>query len=104
MVYLCHSYKTEIWAKSLTVEPNLENSAYQQDMKNILNEMKKIADNAGNPREVVDLIVKVANTKRPKLRYPIGKGVKGGILLKNLFPWEWLEKQIINKTTRIDID
>lgn len=88
------SYKTDIWAKSLTVVPNLENSAYQQDMKNILSEINKIADNAGNPQEVTDLIVRVAKSKRPKLRYPIGKGVKTGLLLKNIFPWEWLEKQI----------
>lgn len=94
------SYKTEIWGKGLSKASQLEHSPYQKEMAKIMDEVKNIADTAGEPQEVADLIVRVANAKQPKLRYPVGKGIKGAIFLKHLLPWEWMEKKILQRKNR----
>jgi NAD(P)-dependent dehydrogenase (short-subunit alcohol dehydrogenase family) len=91
------SYQTEIWEKSLVQVGGFEQTAYPQEMEKILKYVKKISQTASDPQEVAHLIAKVAKTKRPKLRYLIGKGTKNTVLLKNLLPWEWLERQIVKR-------
>lgn len=92
------SYQTEIWSKGLIATNDSQDSPYQTNMNNIMKAVKKTAANAGNPQEVADLIVQVAASTRPKLRYPIGKSVSHTLLLKKIFPWEWLEKQVLKQS------
>jgi NAD(P)-dependent dehydrogenase (short-subunit alcohol dehydrogenase family) len=93
------SYKTAIWSKGMSTQSNKAKSAYKAYLSNILQEINQSSKNAGNPQEVADLIVRIATSKRPKLRYPIGKNVKMQLLLKNLLPWKWLEQQVIKLGT-----
>jgi NAD(P)-dependent dehydrogenase (short-subunit alcohol dehydrogenase family) len=89
------SYKTNIWLKglaSISVDPN---SPYMKEKKAILKHVSRVADQAPSPEEVIRQIVKAAKSPYPKLRYPIGKGVKSGIALKSLLPWKWLERMMI---------
>jgi hypothetical protein len=51
--------------------------------------------------EVAELVVQIATqSKNPKMRYPIGHGVKKNLFLKAILPWNFLEKAIIKKLNR----
>jgi NAD(P)-dependent dehydrogenase (short-subunit alcohol dehydrogenase family) len=91
------SYKTDIWSKGLgavTINPN---SPYIKEMKAILKYVNQVADTAPAPDEVIRQIVQVAKSSSPKLRYPVGKGVKLGIVLKNVLPWKWWERMMTKR-------
>ncbi len=45
-----------------------------------------------DPQEVSDLVIKVVKSKRPKLRYPVGRTAKLIFLLRKLLPAEWFIK------------
>ncbi|MBA4495665.1 SDR family oxidoreductase [Paenactinomyces guangxiensis] len=90
------SYQTEIWSKGLG-KVHTGESAYEKEMAKIIREVNHISQSAADPQEVADLIVQVANTKHPKLRYPVGKGVESGIFLKHLLPWSWIERRILQR-------
>lgn len=84
------AFKTNIWnVGSFTSEPD---SPYERQTKAIVRELRRTAATASDPDEVVRTIVRIATAKRPpKLRYPVGKGVRRSIALKALLPWRWLE-------------
>jgi NAD(P)-dependent dehydrogenase (short-subunit alcohol dehydrogenase family) len=91
------SYKTDIWSKGLgavTINPN---SPYIKEMEAILKYVNQVADTAPAPDEVIQQIVQVAKSPYPKLRYPVGKGVKLGIVLKNVLPWKWWERMMTKR-------
>lgn len=88
------SYKTEIWGKGLQSAVLAEESAYFESMKTIRRMIHRIGETAADPKEVIDTIVRVAQSPSPRLRYPIGKGVKSSLLLKQLLPWKLLERTI----------
>nr|WP_199426386.1 oxidoreductase [Anoxybacillus caldiproteolyticus] len=91
------SYKTDIWSKGMgavTIHPN---SPYVKEMKEILKYVNQVADTAPAPDEVIQQIVQVAKSPYPKLRYPVGKGVKLGIVLKNVLPWKWWERIVTKR-------
>lgn len=91
------SYKTEIWSKGLksfTIHPS---SPYKKEMKNILTYIKQTAGTAPAPEKVTRQIVKAAKSPYPKLRYPIGKGVKEAIALKQILPWKWWERLVTKR-------
>lgn len=91
------SYKTDIWSKGLgavTIHPN---SPYAKEMKAILKYVNQVAETAPAPDEVIRQIVQVAKSPSPKLRYPVGKGVKLGIFLKNVLPWKWWERMMTKR-------
>ncbi|MGG3736922.1 oxidoreductase [Aeribacillus pallidus] len=91
------SYKTDIWSKGLgavTINPN---SPYVKKVKSIWKYVNHVADTAPPPDEVIQQIVQVAKSPSPKLRYPVGKGVKLGIILKNVLPWNWWERMITKR-------
>lgn len=91
------SYKTDIWSKGLgavTIHPN---SPYVKEMEAILKYVNQIADTAPAPDEVIRQIVQVAKSPSPKLRYPVGKGVKLGIVLKNMLSWKWWERMVAKR-------
>ncbi|MFS0863698.1 SDR family oxidoreductase [Fredinandcohnia sp. 179-A 10B2 NHS] len=89
------SYQTNIWSsgKKIAEKSLLSSSPYQAMMKRIELKLEKDSTKYGNPLDVVHLIVKIANEPRLyKLRFPVGKGVKNSILLKQLLPWKVWEK------------
>lgn len=85
------SFKTEIWGKGVDSADFSMPSPYQRLKELIRREVEQTSRTAGNPKEVIDLILHVAKSKAPKLRYPIGKGVKIGLAFKSIAPWNWLE-------------
>ncbi|MED1472208.1 SDR family oxidoreductase [Bacillus salipaludis] len=91
------SYQTNIWTSvdDLMVDTD---SPYATYMKSILKEIESGQADYGDPMEVAKLVAEIATqVKSPKLRYPIGKGVKSNLFLKNILPWEKLETFIVKK-------
>ena len=46
----------------------------------------------GNPEEVANLVVKVAKSRRPKLRYPVGNAARLVFFLRKSLPHDWFIK------------
>ena len=63
--------------------------------------MKTSAKNRRDPREVAQLIVRIANDPNPKLRYLIGGDAKMQLWLKRLMPWHRYERMVA-KFVKID--
>mgnify|MGYP001768649538 FL=1 len=91
------SYKTEIWSKGLDAVSINPDSPYVKEMEKILKYVNHVADTAPAPDEVIQQIVHVAKSPYPKLRYPVGKGVKLGMVLKNILPWKWWERMVMKR-------
>lgn len=94
------SYKTNIWSSGMKISSkSLENdSPYHFYMKSIQKEMERGSADYGDPTDVAKLVANVASQRhRPTLRYPIGKGVKQTILLKNMLSWKTIERLILKQ-------
>ncbi|MBB6176762.1 NAD(P)-dependent dehydrogenase (short-subunit alcohol dehydrogenase family) [Anoxybacillus tengchongensis] len=92
------SYKTNIWSKGLQQGGSVRSdSPYAKEMKTILQHVNRIAKTAPPPDEVIDQIVKVVQSPTPRLRYPVGRGVKWMLRLKNWLPWKWWERLFIKQ-------
>ncbi len=90
------SFKTDIWKSVEEVTIN-EESPYESSMKAIMNELQNAEGNYGNPQDVARLVAGIASESDPQLRYPIGKGIRYTLLLKNLLPWKAIEKNVMKK-------
>lgn len=83
------SYKTDIWDKTFN---QMGTANIECDLKNsILSQAKFQSENSSDPQEVAKLIKKICKTKKPKLRYPIGKGAKTLSLFKRILPFSFIE-------------
>ncbi|PFA67034.1 short-chain dehydrogenase [Bacillus sp. AFS015802] len=93
------SYRTNIWTSGKKVaNRSLEkHSPYYFYMKAINAEIESGEDSLGDPREVASIVGELAQYKRNTFRIPIGKGIRLMLLLKNLLPWNILEKAILKK-------
>ncbi len=94
------SYQTNIWSSMDQLEIK-ETSPYLSYMKALIKSVETEKPNHGDPVEVAKLVTSIASQRKtPKLRYPIGKGVKTNFLLKTLLPWEHLESIILKNLLR----
>lgn len=91
------SYQTEIWRKGLEATASSSMPDYHPWKERIRLEVEQTSATAGNPHDVIRLIEHVLQTKHPKLRYPIGKGVKAGMAFKALLPWNWFERIMVKQ-------
>ncbi|MEH7382799.1 oxidoreductase [Bacillus sp. JJ1533] len=88
------SFQTNIWSsgKKIATKSTLPTSPYYEMMKKIEARLENNHASYGNPIEVAKFIVKLAlKPSLTKLRYPIGKGTRLSILLKNSLPWKMWE-------------
>ncbi|NMM51682.1 SDR family oxidoreductase [Paenibacillus aquistagni] len=89
------SYRTKIWARGIT-------SASQDDTPNarfvsrIMEQVKKTGEQAQDPREVVDLLLRIAHLPNGsrRLRYPIGNRVSLNLAARALLPWRIFERMV----------
>lgn len=93
------SYKTNIWStgKQVAEESLLLHSPYKDYMQSIERYIAEGENSFGNPEDVAKKIAEIATLENPGIRYPIGRGVKAAIFLKNFLPWRLWEKTIISK-------
>ncbi|MEM5029307.1 oxidoreductase [Priestia sp. WB3] len=92
------SFQTNIWNTSMNehmLQPE-ESSKYIHLYQKMMAHINAQKSNYGDPREVADLVIRLAEKKRlKKLRYPIGKGVRLSFTAKQLLPWSMWEKIIL---------
>lgn len=94
------SYRTKIWSsgKKISDRSLQSNSPYYSYMEKIVGEMENGKKHHQEPLSVVYLICKLANGEYShKLRHPIGKGVKQGIILKTIISWKMWENTVLKK-------
>lgn len=82
------SYNTNIWevGKQLAENQSDTTSPYKEYMDKIQKHINNGNDTLGNPMDVANKIVEIAEARRTTLRYPIGKGVKFMIFAKKVLP------------------
>ncbi|MBJ8091082.1 SDR family oxidoreductase [Bacillus cereus] len=87
------SYNTNIWevGKQLAENQSDTTSPYKEYMDKIQKHINNGNDTLGNPIDVANKIVEIAEARRTTLRYPIGKGVKFMIFAKKVLPWRLWE-------------
>jgi NAD(P)-dependent dehydrogenase (short-subunit alcohol dehydrogenase family) len=91
------SYQTNIWSSIDNTTVNSD-SPYHFFMERLLNEIESGKAGHGNPLDVARLVAQIAaQQKTPKLRYPIGKGIKLSLFMKSILPWRLLEKAVLKK-------
>ncbi|ADK05371.1 TPA: SDR family oxidoreductase [Bacillus cereus biovar anthracis] len=91
------SYNTNIWevGKQLAENQSETTSPYKEYMGKIQKHINSGSDTFGNPIDVANKIVEIAESKRTNLRYPIGKGVKFMIFAKKILPWRLWEYLVL---------
>lgn len=93
------SFKTSIWStgKKITEKSLRKDSPYYVYMTKIQDYLDKSEPNYEDPIIVAKKAASIALKKKPTLRYPVGKGVKTRISLKNLLSWKSWENIILKK-------
>ena len=96
-------YDTDIWERNLVIGKQALNasSPNKERSQRFAEFVKSRAPKRRDPREVAQLIVRVANDPNPKLRYLIGPDAKMQLWLRALVPWRRYER-VVAKTTKID--
>ncbi|KHF38686.1 short-chain dehydrogenase [Halalkalibacter okhensis] len=94
------SYRTNIWSSGMEVSKHsmAEGSPYSDYMNGMTSKLESSKKKHGEPLEVAELICNLAERETiTKLRYPIGKGLKLTLVLKQLMPWSWWEKIVLRQ-------
>jgi NAD(P)-dependent dehydrogenase (short-subunit alcohol dehydrogenase family) len=93
------SFKTNIWSirDELQFSKTSPYSAMGNNMEQAINQGYR---SFGDPKDVANLILKIASNKNPKLRYTIGKQVNGMLFLKRLLPWKVWEKLVLRNINK----
>ncbi len=96
-------YETDIWTRNVVIgkqamDPSSPNRERSQRFVEFI---KSRAPKRRDPREVAQLVVRVANDPNPKLRYVIGPDAKLHLRFRALMPWRRYER-IVAKVSRID--
>ncbi|MBE5106541.1 SDR family oxidoreductase [Bacillus thuringiensis] len=97
------SYNTNIWevGKQLAENQVDTTSPYNEYMDKIQKHMNSGSDTFGNPIDVANKIVEIAEFNRTNLRYPIGKGVKFMIFVKKILPWRLWEYLVLRSIKKM---
>ncbi|MBM7570745.1 SDR family oxidoreductase [Aquibacillus albus] len=91
------SFQTNIWTSGMEFVKGRGASPYHHYKQKLLSRVEAGKKKYGDPQIVARLICNIARMKKVnKLRYPIGRGVRGMFLTKQLLPWQWWEKIIIH--------
>ncbi len=100
-VYVClvepAAFKTRIWETSLGNTSIPASSAYQERVLRMMSQIERTAQTAGDPHEVATVIRHIVRTRRPKLRYPVGRGSRLGTVAKAVLPWRWIENMMVKR-------
>jgi len=96
-------YDTDIWQRNLVIGKQAldPSSPYKERSQRFAAFVKTRAGKRRDPREVAQLIVRIAGDANPKLRYLIGPDAKSSLMFRALLPWRRWER-IVAKTSRID--
>ncbi len=88
------SYQTSIWEKGLSEMSSAAESAQADRLQALRTQVEATAASAGDPHEVARLIARIAEQPKPRLRYPIGKGIHATLFAKRMLPWRIWERLV----------
>jgi NAD(P)-dependent dehydrogenase (short-subunit alcohol dehydrogenase family) len=96
------AYQTDIWERNaqispITLDPASPNYARARRFSDYALKQTKKRD----AREVAQLLVRIAEDPKPKLRYVAGPDARMQLLLKTLMPWKSYERMIA-KMLKVD--
>jgi NAD(P)-dependent dehydrogenase (short-subunit alcohol dehydrogenase family) len=96
------AYDTDIWDKNVRLgkSTNTDASPNRERSRRFANMVKTRLKKA-DPREVSELIVRIAEDPNPKLRYLIGKDAKMRYWSRRILPWKRYER-LVEKGSQID--
>ena len=96
-------YDTDIWTRNVVIGKQAQHpsSPNRERSQRFVEFIKSRAPKRRDPREVAQLIVRVAKEPNPKLRYVIGPDAKMHLRFRALIPWRKYER-IVAKATKID--
>lgn len=94
------SYKTNIWSSGKHITEASESSPYFDYMSQIDSYLEKGQSKFGDPKEVAEKIAYIAEHSNTALRYPVGRGVKTGIMLKQMFSWKQWESLVLQRLNK----
>ncbi len=97
------AYDTDVWERNLVISRQAldPNSPNRERSRRFADYVKSQAGKRRDPREIAQLIVRVANDPNPKLRHLIGPDAKMQIWFRTLIPWRRYERMVA-KTLKID--
>ncbi|MDQ0208986.1 SDR family oxidoreductase [Alkalicoccobacillus murimartini] len=90
-------FRTKIWEKGMQEASIGEDDDYLPYIHMLMASATHSASKSGNPAKVVHKILEIARSKRPKLRYPIGRSSRMLLLFKWILPWSVIERVVMNK-------
>ena len=77
--------------------PVKQGSPYEQTYKNILDQINADVDAGENPIQVAQSVLKIINTKKPKVHYKVGTFMQRfSLVLKSILPDKMYEKLLLN--------
>ncbi|WP_442637559.1 SDR family oxidoreductase [Rossellomorea marisflavi] len=92
------SFQTSIWStgKKITERSLQSESPYYAQMKKLNAHLVESEETYGDPRDVSNLVVRIATGRNRTFRYAIGKGTGVTILIKSLLPWKVFERIMLH--------
>ncbi|MDT2256303.1 SDR family NAD(P)-dependent oxidoreductase [Paenibacillus larvae] len=80
-------FQTGIWEKSISsAQDRIAHSCLKKETARLEKEIRKSAASAGNPMDVIEILLQSLRAKHPKLRYTAGKGIRPTLAAKAFFP------------------
>jgi short-subunit dehydrogenase len=97
------SFDTDIWTRNVTIvkaalDPNSPNKERSRRFAQFVKGRSKRHPHA---RAVAQLILRIANNPKPRLRYMIARDAKMRLLAQRLLPWRTYER-VMTKAVKID--
>ena len=97
------SFETDIWTRNAKLTAGLQNptAANAPRVKRWRNQLEQNAKHRADPQIVADMIARVLDIPRPRLRYAVGRNARITLILQRLLPRGVFER-IIVKSAGID--
>ena len=94
------SFATDIWTRNARLTAGLQDpaSANASRVPAWRSRIEQSAKDRANPQVVADLISRVLETPRPKLRYVVGKDARMALLMRRILPAGLFERMIVKMT------
>lgn len=91
------SFETDIWTRNAKVTAKMrdQDSPNAARVARWLSRLNESASSRGNAQVVADLIARILETPRPKLRYVVGKDARMALMMRRLLPATVFERMIV---------
>lgn len=91
------SFETDIWTRNAKVTAKMrdQDSPNAARVARWLSRLNESASSRGNAQVVADLIARILETPRPKLRYVVGKDARMALMMRRLLPAGVFERMIV---------